>query len=191
MDKVEHYRQVFSTFRKLCVEGKQPSSFRAYCKKHGVNQCQMPVVLKDDYQPVKTLPGYVRDAGKALVCSRIFNDFKNLCAEGKQPGTFTSYCESHGVSYKKMDHYLNRNGLRVSGLPGYSGPSVSRYSGCQEIPFEDVIFEEAGFLPCNDENVITVRVDGHMAVSFPANTDVDVIARFVRKSRKEAVHVGD
>lgn len=191
MDKVELYRQVFNSFKKMCAEGKQPSSFHAYCKKHGVSQCQMPVVLKDDYQPVKTLPGYVRDAGKALVCSRIFNDFKNLCAEGNQPGSFASFCKSFGITWTQMRDYLTRNKLRVSDLTGYSWLLSVKGTRCQDIPFEDVIFEEAGFLPCNDENVITVRVDGHVAVSFPANTDVDVIARFVRKARKEAVHVGD
>lgn len=193
MDKVELYRQVFSAFKKMCAEGNQPSSFHAYCKKHGVDQCQMPIVLKDEYQPVTTLPGYIRDAGKALLCSRIFEDFKKMCAEGKQPGTFKSYCDSFGVSRKRMHSYLNRNKLTIIGTPGYTYTWSTRNSHprCQEIPFEDVIFEEAGFLPCNDENVITVRVDGHVAVSFPADTDVDVIAKFVAKTRKEVGYVGD
>ena len=120
MDKVELYRQVFNSYKKMCVEGKQPSSFHAYCKKHGVSQCQMPVVLKDDYQPVKTLPGYVRDSGKALVCSRIFNDFKNLCAEGNQPGSFASFCKSFGITWGQMYAYLTQNKLRVSDLARYS-----------------------------------------------------------------------
>lgn len=53
-----------------------------------------------------------------------------------------------------------------------------------------MIFEEAGFLPAESGNVITVKVDGHVAVSFPADTDVAIIARFVRKMGKEAGHVG-
>ena len=53
-----------------------------------------------------------------------------------------------------------------------------------------MIFEEAGFLPAESGNVITVKVDGHVAVSFPAATDVAVIARFVRKMGKEAGDVG-
>ena len=61
---------------------------------------------------------------------------------------------------------------------------------CQEIPFEEVIFEEAGFLPAEGCNMITVKVNGHVAVSFPADTDVAVIAKFVRKIGKEAGHVG-
>lgn len=61
---------------------------------------------------------------------------------------------------------------------------------CQEVPFENVIFEEAGFLPAGGGNVITVKVDGHVAVSFPADTDVAVIAKFVRKIGKEGGHVG-
>ena len=60
----------------------------------------------------------------------------------------------------------------------------------QEIPFEEVIFEDAGFLPAEVGNAITVRVDGHVAVIFPADTDVAVIAKFVRKMGKEAGHVG-
>lgn len=191
MDKVELYRQVYSAFKRMCAEGNQPSSFNAYCKKHGVDQCRMPLVLKDEFQPVTTLPGYVIDRGMALVCSRIFNDFKILCAEAKQPGSFASYCKSRGVTWNQMHDYLSQNKLRVSDLPGYSGPTGVSHSCCREIPFEDVIFEEAGFLPCNEENVITVRIDGHVAVSFPADTDVNVIAKFVSKTRKETGHVGN
>lgn len=33
-------------------------------------------------------------------------------------------------------------------------------------------------------------VNGHVAVSFPADTDVAIIARFVRKMGKEVGHVG-
>lgn len=53
-----------------------------------------------------------------------------------------------------------------------------------------MIFEDAGFLPAEGGNAITVRVDGHVAVIFPADTDVAVIAKFVRKMGKEAGHVG-
>ena len=58
------------------------------------------------------------------------------------------------------------------------------------IPFENVIFEEAGFLPADCGSVITVSVDGHIAVSFPANTDVATVAEFVRKMKKEGCYVG-
>ena len=78
----------------------------------------------------------------------------------------------------------------MAGLPGYTGPTGMGKGACQEVPFEDVIFEEAGFLPADSGNVITVKVDGHVAVSFPADTDVAIIARFVRKMGKEAGHVG-
>ena len=91
-----------------------------------------------------------------------------------------------------MHGYLYRNKLRVAGLPGFKGPAGAGTlsHSCQEIPFEDVIFEEAGFLPADSGNVITVKVDGHVAVSFPADTDVAVIAKFVRKMGKEAGDVG-
>ena len=75
-------------------------------------------------------------------------------------------------------------------MPGYVMLTGGSRSRCQEIPFEDVIFEEAGFLPADTGNVITVKVDGHVAVRFPADTDVAVIAKFVRKMEKEVGHVG-
>lgn len=85
---------------------------------------------------------------------------------------------------------MYKNKLRITDIPGFTwsnGRCASRY---REIPFEDVIFEEAGFLPAEGGNVITVKVNGHVAVSFPADTDVAVIARFVRKMGKEVGHVG-
>lgn len=195
MDKVELYRQVFTSFMQLCAEGKQPGSFRAYCKEYGVDQCQMAQVLKGDFQNVTTLPGYRAYSSKGLhgvgkLCGKIYEDFKHLCATGKQSGTFTSYCKSYGVTYGQMDDYMRRNNVRVSGLPGYSGPAGVGNARCNEIPFEDVIFEDAGFLPADGGSVITVRVDSHVAVNFPADTDVSVVAKFIRKMGKESDHVG-
>ena len=60
----------------------------------------------------------------------------------------------------------------------------------ESVPFEDIIFEESGFLPGSVNKVITVQVDGHVSVSFPADTDVDVVARFVSQLGKEVSHVG-
>lgn len=187
MDKVELYRQVFTSFRKLCAEGNQPSSFNAYCKANGVEQCQMAQVLKGDYQRIRTLPGYTSIGG---ICRTIYEEFRNLCAEGRQPGTFRAYYKSRGITRRQMKSFQSRNKLKVAGLPGYIGPTGTGNGKCQEVPFEDVIFEEAGFLPAEGGNAITVKVDGHVAVSFPADTDVAVIARFVRKMGKEAGHVG-
>lgn len=187
MDKVELYRQVFTSFRRLCAEGKQPSSFNAYCKAHGVMQCQMTKVLKGEYQRIKSLPGYTSTGS---ICREIYEDFKSLCAEGRQPSTFRAYYKSRGVSRKQMEGFQHRNKLKVVGLPGFTGPDGTGNVKCQEVPFEEVIFEESGFLPADTGNVITVKVDGHVAVSFPADTDVAVIARFVRRMGKEAGHVG-
>lgn len=53
-----------------------------------------------------------------------------------------------------------------------------------EVPFM------AGFLPAESCNVITVKVYGKVEVSFPADADLSVIAKFVRKMGKEAGHVG-
>ena len=187
MNKIELYRQVFTSFRRLCAEGKQPSSFNAYCKAHGVEQCQMAQVLKGEYQRIKLLPGYT-SVGR--ICREIYEDFKSLCAEGRQPSTFAEYYKNHGITRDQMRGFQKHNKLKVAGLPGFTGPNGTDNGKCQEVPFEEVIFEESGFLPADTGNVITVKVDGHVAVSFPADTDVAVIARFVRKMGKEAGDVG-
>ena len=187
MERVKLYRQVFRSYKALCARGQQPSSFSAYCRKHGVEQNQMRQILKDEFQNIRTLPGY-RNIGH--ICSDIYEDFKQKCASGKQPGTFAEFYRSRGITWEQMHGYLKRNKLKVVGLPGYAmltGGSNLKY---QEVPFENVIFEEAGFLPADGGNVITVKVDGHVAVSFPADTDIAVIARFVRKMGKEAGDVG-
>lgn len=183
MDKVELYRQVFTSFRTLCAEGKQPSSFNAYCKAHGVVQCQMPQVLKGEYQRIRTLPGY-NSIGN--ICQKIYEEFKELCAQGRQPSSFNAYCRQHGITWTQMHNYLYSNKLKVMGLPGYKGPSEPLNQHCQEVPFENVIFEEAGFLPADSGNVITIKVNGHVVVSFPADTDVAVIAKFARKIKTKA-----
>ena len=64
---------------------------------------------------------------------------------------------------KKVDRYLQRNKLTVIGLPGYTNPRHSRLAKqYKEIPFEDVIFKETGFLPSGSCHMITVRVDGNV-----------------------------
>ncbi len=188
MEKKEHYRQVFLSFRNLCAENQQPCSFTQYCKEHGVERTHMRKTLGKEYQNIQTLPGYVGCVNSHLYAT-IYENFKNLCAAGKQPGTFKDYCAGFGVSRPQIHSYLKNHGLRVAGLPGYEGPAGTRMKKCQSIPFEDVIFEEAGFIPAAPTNVITVSIDGHVAVSFPAETDVAVIARFIKKMGKEAGHV--
>ena len=113
MDKVEHYRQVFSAFKELCAAGKQPSSFREYCREHGVSQSQMPIILKDEFQPIQTLIGYIRmhKSEISLFYAEVYEEFKKLCAEGKQPGTFKSFCEKQGVTREQMHSYLKSHNL--------------------------------------------------------------------------------
>ena len=190
MEKVKLYRQVFSAFKELCASGKQPGSFSEYCRKHGVSQCQMPIVLKNEFQPVQTITGYRRITVKGLLYSQIYEDFKELCTSGKQPGTFLSFCDKQGVTRNQMHNYLKSQKLKVVGLPGYSGPTGYKCQQYQEVPFEEIIFEEAGFLPNTPDSVITVKVDGHVTVSFPSDTDIDVIAKFVNRTRKEVGYVG-
>lgn len=191
MDKVGLYRQVFRSYKELCANGLQSCSFHSYCLDHGVDQCQMPIVLKGEFQKITTIPGYRRIMPGDIreFCWRIYNDFKELCASGKQPGTFKSYYSKHGITMKQMDGFMRRNKVRVAGLPGFVGPSGTGNGKCQSIPFEDVIFEEAGFLAAGDTSVITVSVDGHVAVHFPADTDIRVIARFIKDIGKEADNV--
>ncbi|WP_322933785.1 hypothetical protein VCM39_03950 [Bacteroides sp. CG01] len=164
----------------------QPSSFSSYCRKNGVKESQMRQILKDEFQPIKTLPGY---CNIGMLCSRIYYDFKSLCASGRQPGSFTAYYRKHGITSKQMVGFQWRNKLKVAGLPGFKGPPGTSTPHGQEIPFEDVIFEESGFLPAGGANVISVKVDGQVVVSFPADTDPAVVAKFVQRIGKGGSHV--
>lgn len=191
MEKVEYYRQIFSAFKELCACGKQSCSFREYCREHGVSYYRMYLVLKEEYPSLNEIPGYTRGSSLKFRCSQVYEDFKSLCADGRQPGTFIDYYRGFGITKKQMKSYLRRNRLRVIDLPGYTSHFGVPGSQYKEIPFEDIIFEKAGFLPAESCNVITVRVDGNVEVSFPADTDLSVIARFIRKMGKEVTHVGD
>lgn len=183
------------SFKELCAHGQQYCSFQSYCIEHGVEYDLMQPILKEEYCNLKTLPGYrliKRESknGIARLCSQLYEDFKSLCAQGRCPGSFTRYCEQFGITRKQMHGYLRRNKLRVAGLPGSGIPEWHEGSSkCKEIPFEEVIFEDAGFLPAGDANVITVSVDGNVTVRFPADTDISVIAKFVKKVGKEVGHV--
>lgn len=189
MDKIELYRTVFRDFKHLCANGEQSCSFRRYCKEHGVSQAMMPTVLKGEFHGIKSIPGYRGFHTRGHKCMKIYNEFRDLCANGDQPGTFKDFCESKGIKYRGPVHaFLKRHGYKVEGLPGYTGHAEMRRK-YNEIPFEEIIFEEAGFLPASNANVITVSVDGHIAVSFPADTDVAVVAKFIKKMGKEASHV--
>lgn len=192
MDKEELYRWVFTTFKTLCAAGEQPCSFYKYCRDHGVNPNMMPHFLKEDYQGIRTLPGYkfrrdIHSVGERYM--RIYEEFKRLCASGNQPGTFVDYCYAHGVNRDQMHSYLRRNHLKVAGLPGYVGPAGVGMPHCREIPFEEVIFEESGFLPAGNGMAIIVKVDGRTEVGFPADTDIDVIIRFIKNMGKESGRV--
>lgn len=187
MDNVELCRRVYTSFKELCDSGRQPSSFTAYCKSYGVSISMVRRTLKGEFCP-ESLP---KRGSMALVYSKIYNDFKDLCENGQQPGAFAVFCRDRGVSFARMHYYLKDNGLNVIDLPGYKvGGKWDPKRHCQEIPFENVIFEEAGFLPADCGSVITVSVDGHIAVCFPANTDVATVAEFVRKMKKEGCYVG-
>lgn len=171
--------------------GQQPGSFLAYCNSKGVRYDCFRSMLGEEYQALHTLEGYSRRSisPKEEPYMRVYLDYKELCGKGQQPGSFKSYCESLGLSAYAVYQFLSSRNIRISNIEGYEFHSKlrHRYEG---IPFEEVIFEESGFLPAGGNNVITVQVDGHVAVSFPADTDVDVVAMFVRKLGKEVSHVG-
>ena len=187
MDKVDLYRQVFNAYKELCAKGETVVYFSRFCKEYGIDSHQMRWTLGKEFVNIKTLPGYKSISTR---CSEVYESFKNLCSEGRQPGSFAGYYKSFGIGRRQMERFMYRNNLRITDITGFAwsnGRCGSRYS---EVPFEEVIFEEAGFLPADSGNVITVKVDGHVAVIFPADTDVAVIARFVRKMGKEAGDVG-
>ena len=140
---------------------------------------------------MSSIPVYSRLIHLGFLYSKVYEEYKDLCLRGKQSVGLTEYCESYVISWIKMDKYLRRNKLTDVKLPGYTRPRGRRLTKkYREIPFEDVIFEEAGFLPVESTSVITVRVDGHVEVSFPADTELSVIMKFVHKMEKEAGHVG-
>lgn len=77
----------------------------------------MPIALKEEYLPETTPSGYVGDAGISFVCPRFFEDFKILCAEGRHPRSFKSYCESIGIISKRKHSDLKK--LIVTKVLGY------------------------------------------------------------------------
>ena len=141
MDKESLYRQVFTSFKNLCAIGEQPSSFSKYCSDHGVNPNLMPIIVKGEYQNIRTLPGYrfrrdIHSVGARYM--EIYENFRELCAQGRQPGTFRDYCAGFGVNRDQMHSYLRRNHLKVAGLPGYDGPAGVGVPHCRDIPFEEI-----------------------------------------------------
>lgn len=187
MVKVELYRQVFSAYKELCAKGEAWVSFSKFCKGYGIDSHLMRWTLGKEFESITKLPGYKNISTR---CSEVYESFKSLCSEGRQPGAFASYYRSFGIGRRQMERFLYKNKLRITDLPGFAWNNGRCASSYREIPFEEVIFEEAGYLPADSGNVITVKVDGHVAVSFPADTDVAVIAKFVRKMGKEVDDVG-
>ena len=107
---------------------------------------------------MSSIPSYSRLTRLGLLYSKVYEEYKDLCFHGKSPSSLTEYCGSHGTTWQKVDRYLRRNKLTVIGLPGYTNPRHSRLAKqYKEIPFEDVIFKETGFLPSGSCHMITVR----------------------------------
>ena len=144
-------------------------------------------LLKDECRSLNIAPGY---SSIGALCRRVYDDFKLLCAEGKQPGTFSSYFKSFGITAKEMERFRYSNNIKISELPGYSRFGTSGTLQVKDMAFEEVIFEESGFFPAASNDVITVKVDGYAEVCFPGNTDVAVLVDFVKKMGREVCHVG-
>lgn len=189
MEEKDTYRKVYETFRALCVRGEQPCSFFEYCHRCGVTYGKLKDVLRDEYAGVQGIAGYSRMkiSTSEEEYMKLYNGFKELCENRDQDESFAQYCEERGYNRWRVYTFLYRKGLKISDLPGYINPSTLRCGDM--VPFENVIFEESGFLPAGDSSAITVKVDDHVAVSFPADTDVDVVAKFVKKLGKEVGHV--
>lgn len=107
MDKKEHYRQVFLSFKNLCATDQQPCSFSKYCREHGLEHAQVRQILGDEFQNIRTLPGYT--CVNSRIYATIYENFKNLCAEGRQPGSFAAYCRSFGISWSKIHSYMKKS----------------------------------------------------------------------------------
>lgn len=190
MDIVERYRQVFMSFKDMCASGTQNCTFSQFCREQGMEADQMRKILKDEFEPIRSLKGYRRPGN---LYREVYDNFRLLCAEGRQSQSFAEYYRGYGLRRKQVEGYMWRNKLRISELPGYRKASTGHCrlnSGHQEIPFEDIVFEETGFLPVPGNPSITVKVWDHVAVSFPADTDIDIIAGFIKKMGKEVGHVG-
>lgn len=92
------------------------------------------MVLKEEYQSLSEIPGYTRGSSLKFRCSQVYEDFKFLCADGRQPGTFIDYYKGLGITKKQMESYLWRNKLRVIDLPGYTSPF-----GCPGSQYKDLL----------------------------------------------------
>lgn len=198
MNEVDLFKQAYASYKEQCATERQSRTFLEYCHDNGVPTEQMCLRLKMEYQTQKVLCGDKAENGVAVLCTQVYDDFKRLCADGRQPGTFKSYCDNFGITRSDVHNHLSRKGLRVDGLPGFSrqqcgGRSQMRASGapqCGGTPFEDVIFEEAGFLPATGGKSISVRVGARVTIDFPADASVATVACFVREILKGVGHVG-
>lgn len=121
-------------------------SFSIFCREHGVDSNRMRWTLGKEFVNIKELPGYKSISTR---CSEVYESFKSLCFEGRQPGALASDYKSFGIGRRQMELFMNRNYLRINDLPGSAlsnGRSISRYN-------EDS-FEEAGYLPALCGNAI-------------------------------------
>ena len=97
MRRYVFYKQVYDEYAKLCSEGRQDCSFIAYCHERGVEYRNLTGSLGKRFSNIKSLPGYKRIRSKSGIsglgqlCLKVYNEFKVICAEGAQSGSFASY----------------------------------------------------------------------------------------------------
>ncbi|MCD8393303.1 MAG: hypothetical protein LUC85_00520 [Bacteroidales bacterium] len=149
MDKIERYRQVYNEFKELCARGEQKVTFTAFCRVRGVRGDKMQDVLGDEFVTLKAIPGYRVILPKKPkpdddICGRIYENFRTLCAEGRQPGSFSNYCKTRGVAVASVWWFMRDHNLRLIDIPGFR-LRKDTHKTAQEVPFANVIFEEAGF----------------------------------------------
>lgn len=196
MLKIELYSQIFASFKELCASGNQTCSLSSYCEQYDVDRSRMDDWLHENNLKVSELPGFSRihsrrNPSVMEECLQAYNDFKELCASGQQVSSFFRFYRGRNLTKDQMRRCMIKYKLvGVTELPGYVYFMQRDSQSAQEVPFENVIFEEAGFLPAEDVRAIKVMVDARIAVVFPADTDVDVVARFIKKMGEECGHVG-
>ncbi|WP_195655618.1 hypothetical protein [Bacteroides sp. 1001136B_160425_E2] len=59
----------------------------------------------------------------------IFTSFMQLCAEGKQPGSFRAYCNEYGVDQYQKPQVLKGEFQNVKTPPGYRAYSCKGLHG--------------------------------------------------------------
>ena len=114
----------------------------------------MYLVLKEEYQSLNEIPGYTRDSSLKFRCSQVYEEFKTLCANSRQPGTFIDYykerfrVDPEVKLLKDIANIITWNIWQMDGLKGvvpYSCHDTTGYNEQMSL-FETELEEKR--LPC-------------------------------------------